>query len=256
MANTKKDNEEKTKKNNSQKNSKSGNNSNVNKNSSTKKVDNKSKTTVHSKSENVKKVDDTKEVERVEVVEENDSIEENIDSKKLLLIVVGLIIFFSVIFYLSTLSGKGEYQEPIVSDGENYDTTDVASESAAISEDEMSDLTEISVDDYINLKKSDEKYSVIYVGRPTCSHCTVQLPIMKHMVYKYGIEVNYLNTDNFDSEGKDATKLQKSDDYFSEGWGTPLVLIVKDDEIVDYSEGEPSIERLTELFKKYELISE
>ncbi len=254
MANTKKDNEEKVVKKNStqknNKNTKSNSKSNASKNSSSKSVNNSK---MQSKKDEIKEVDTIKEVEEIEVNEEIEK--EKIDSKKVALIVVGLIIFFGLIFYLSTLSGKGQYQEP-VSENENYDMTDVGAESSSISEDEMKDLKEISVDDYLSLKESDEKYSVIYIGRPTCSHCTVQLPIMKHMAYKYNIEINYLNTDNFDSEGKDATKLQKSDDYFSEGWGTPLVLIVKDDEIVEYSEGETSIARLTELFKKYEIISE
>lgn len=254
MANTKKDVEEKVvKKNSTQKNSKnlkSNGKNNANKNNSSKKVNNNKSQT---KKEEIKEVAVIENVEEIETTEE--TLNEKMDSKKIALIVVGLIIFFGLIFYLSTLSDKGEYQEPTVGN-ENYDMTDVGAESSSISENEMKELKEISVDDYLALKESDEKYSVIYIGRPTCSHCTVQLPIMKHMAYKYNIEINYLNTDNFDTEGEDATKLQKSDDYFSEGWGTPLVLIVKDDEIVEYSEGETSIAKLTELFKKYEIISE
>lgn len=250
MANTKKDSEEKiVKKNSTQKNNnnkKSNGKNNANKSNSSKKVNNNK---IQIKEE-IKEVDITEEIETNEVI-----VKEKTDSKKVAIIVVSLIIFFGLIFYLSTLSGKGEYQDPI-SENENYDMTDVEAEASSISEDEMKELKDISIDDYLSLKESDEKYSVIYIGRPTCSHCTVQLPIMKHMAYKYNIEINYLNTDNFDGEGEDATKLQKSDDYFSEGWGTPLVLIVKDDEIVEYSEGETSIARLTELFKKYEIISE
>ena len=75
---------------------------------------------------------------------------------------------------------------------------------------------------------------------------------MRYMVYKYGVTVNYLNTDELDSEGQN--KLQKSNDYFQSGWGTPLILIVKDNKIVDKFEGETSIEDLKTMFEKYDLI--
>ena len=96
------------------------------------------------------------------------------------------------------------------------------------------DLNEIGIDEYLDLLKGDEA-SIIYVARPTCHYCQEMEPIVKNIVYEYGIEVNYLNTDELDDDGQ--AKLVKSDDYFSEGYGTPLLLVVKDDEIVDIQEG-------------------
>ena len=60
-------------------------------------------------------------------------------------------------------------------------------------------------------------------------------PIVRNIIYEYGVTVNYLNTDELDDDGQ--AKLIESDDYFSEGYGTPLLLVVKDDEIVDIQEG-------------------
>lgn len=171
------------------------------------------------------------------------------DNKKTILIIALLVIFFIGIFVVSNNSGKGKYGETSGS----LSTGDAQSESANIKEEEMGELTEIGIDDYLALYKG-ENAAIIYIGRPTCSHCVIQQPIMRYMVYKYGVQVNYLNTDELDEKG--ITKLQKSDDYFSEGFGTPLILIVKGSEIVDVSEGETSIEDLTEMFKKYDLINE
>ena len=171
------------------------------------------------------------------------------DNKKTILIIALLVIFFIVIFLVSNNSGKGKYGE---SSG-SLSTGDAQSESANIKEEEMGELTEIGIDEYLALYKG-ENASIIYIGRPTCSHCVIQQPIMRYMVYKYGVQVNYLNTDELDEKG--ITKLQKSDDYFSEGFGTPLILIVKGSEIVDMSEGETSIEDLTDMFKKQNLITE
>ena len=245
MANTKKESEEnkKTKKVSTQ-NNKNGK-SNANKSSSTKKVDT---------NKVVSKKETEKEFIKEEIVEETAEQKDENNTTKIIIIVVALIAFFALIFFVTT---KGEYSKPPIDNstiGTEENGTDVSTESSNISEAEMEDLNEIGINEYLSLKKSDENYSVIYIGRPTCSHCMVQLPIMKHMVYKYGVTINYLNTDNLDEDGY--SKLQSSDDYFSEGWGTPLILVVKNNKIENYIEGEASIEEVTNLLKKYNLINE
>ena len=75
---------------------------------------------------------------------------------------------------------------------------------------------------------------------------------MEHLVYKYGVKVNYLNTDDLDDDG--ISKLQSSNEYFSEGWGTPLTLVVKDGDVKDKASGETSIADLVSMFEKYDLI--
>ncbi len=251
MANTKKESEDKTttKKNSTKTASKSSSTKKAS--SSSKKVTTASKTksVSSSKKNEPKVVKEEKVVKKEEIKKEN----KNTDISKKVILIVILLAFFILVFYLSTLSGKGEYSKTST-DENSSSTVDVGSESENITEDEMGELTSISIDEYLDLKESNEKYSIIYIGRPTCSHCQVQLPIMRYMVYKYGVTVNYLNTDTLDDDG--ISKLQSSDEYFNEGWGTPLILVVKGDKLVDMSEGETSIESLTEMFKKYNLISE
>lgn len=247
MANTKKDVEEKKTKKTSNTTKKATKNT-------TKKIETKKKT-VTNKKEETKKQTTPKKVEKI--VEEK-KVEEKVNVKdegnkndivKAVVIAVLLIIFFITITAIGNTSEKGTYSK---SSNNSASVGDASSESANISEDEMGELTDIGIEEYLALKKSSEKYSIIYIGRPTCSHCEVQKPIMQHMVYKYGIEINYLDTDQLDNDG--ISKLQKSDDYFGEGWGTPLVLIVKDDKIIDKYEGETSLEELEEMFKAYDLI--
>ncbi len=217
------------------------------------------KKTPAKKTENKKEEETKTETKKIVKIEEkNRDKEENTETKnttKKVIIAVLLVIFCLTIFYLSTLSEKGEYTDPPIEDtSSNYDGTDVSNESANIKEEEKQELTSITIDEYLDKKKNDEKYSIIYIGRPTCSHCEIQKPIMEYLVYKYGVEISYLDTDTLDEDG--FTKLQSSDDFFKEGWGTPLTMIVKGDKMVDYIEGEASIEEMTKLFKKYELISE
>ena len=220
------------------------------------------KTTTAKKTTSTKKVaakktttkKEVKPVVKEEVVKEVKKEEKgNNNTAKTVAIIVALIIFFIAIFAISNNAGKGKYSKSSTTNNTQTSTNNVEEESNNIKEDEMGDLTEIDIDDYLELLDGEEA-SIIYIGRPTCSHCVIQKPIMQYMVFKYGVTVNYLNTDELDDEGY--TKLQKSDDFFKEGWGTPTTLIVKDGKVADKSEGETSIEDLTTLFTKYGLISE
>lgn len=131
-------------------------------------------------------------------------------------------------------------------------TGGVSAESEAIKDEERKELNNISIDDYLSLLNGEEA-SIIYIARPTCSHCQVQKPIMENLVFKYeNLKINYLNTDELDNEG--IKKLQSSDEFFNEGWGTPTTLIVKGGKIVDSIAGETSGASLVELFKKYGII--
>lgn len=113
-------------------------------------------------------------------------------------------------------------------------------------------LTNISIDDYLSFKEGTDA-AIIYVARPTCTYCQEEEPILNDIVSEYGITVNYLNTDELDDEGQ--SKLINSDDYFSEGYGTPLLLIVKDNKIVDKIEGLTSKDEIVDFFKEYNFIN-
>ena len=121
----------------------------------------------------------------------------------------------------------------------------------SIPRDEQSELTMIDIDQYLSLK-SGGNLSIVYIARPTCGYCQEQEPIVKNLVYLYNIKVNYLNTDELDEAGFD--KLIQSDEYFAEGFGTPLIILVKDNQIVDIAEGYHSKSELVEFLQNNGLI--
>lgn len=156
---------------------------------------------------------------------------ENIEKiKSATIVVLVLIIVFGASYFAS------ELQECDGSKSTTASSTDstTSSTNSDISEEEQGDLKEIDIDEYLDLKEGSEA-SIIYIARPTCHYCQEMEPIVRNIVYEYDVEVNYLNTDELDDEGQ--AKLIESDDYFSEGYGTPLLLVVQDDEIVDILEG-------------------
>ena len=71
---------------------------------------------------------------------------------------------------------------------------------------------------------------------------------VSYTIDKYNIDINYLNTDNFQDE--DSQKLINSDSYFSEGFGTPLLLVIGDGSIKDRLDGLSDTKHYIEFLKK------
>ncbi len=161
--------------------------------------------------------------------EKSDNILININKKKLLN-GIGIVVVVLAIIGLSFVASK--------SYGSNI---------------EPYEFNEITIDEYLELLKSEEK-SIIYIARPGCSFCIQETPILKKVASKYDLEVNYLDTsDFFDSVNQQYTesglKFVNSAEEYKEGYGTPNTIIVQNGKIVDgvYQYVEES--ELVELFK-------
>ncbi len=176
---------------------------------------------------------------------------ENIEKiKSVTIVVLVLIIVFGASYFTSELQECDNNGSSTTTESNNDSSTDTSSD---IPEDEQGDLNEIDIDEYLDLKEGSDA-SIIYIARPTCHYCQQMEPIVRNIVYEYGIKVNYLNTDELDDDG--LADLVKSDDYFSEGFGTPLLLVVKDDKIVDKLEGLSTKEDTVDFFKEQGFIEE
>ena len=174
--------------------------------------------------------------------------------KTVAIIVLLLVIVFGGSYFASEVkSNKNTSSKTTTTTDKQKDTTTDSDDNTEISEDKQAELNSIDIDKYLSLKKGSEK-SIIYISRPTCHYCQQEDPIMKNIVYETKITVNYLNTDELDDDGN--TKLIKSDDYFSEGYGTPLILVVQKNKIVDKIEGLTSKEDIMSFFKKYDFIKD
>ena len=178
---------------------------------------------------------------------------ENIEKiKSATIVVLVLIIVFGASYFMSELQECDNGGSTTTTSSANNSSSN---DSSDISEDEQGDLNEIGIDEYLDLKEGSEA-SIIYVARPTCHYCQEMEPIVKNIVYEYGIEVNYLNTDELDDEGQ--ADFIESNDYFDEegGYGTPMLIVVKDDEFVDVLEGLTDKDTAVNFFKDNGLIEE
>ena len=118
-------------------------------------------------------------------------------------------------------------------------------------------FTTISVDEYLELLKSDEM-SIVYLGRPNCPYSQNATKTLNEIVEKYDITIHYLNTNSFTSS-ETKSKFENSHEKFKEGkWAVPTVMIVQNndivEEIVGYSPDNSTKNKYLKLFQENKFI--
>lgn len=129
-------------------------------------------------------------------------------------------------------SKKGSGNE--LTEDANVIIANAQKESSSVKDGEKKELSEIRMDTYLEYFNGSED-KIVLIARPTCQYCQVAEPIIQNVAFENDLDIYYLNTDNF--EGEDEANLVRSDDFFSEGFGTPLLLVVKDGKIVNKVDG-------------------
>ncbi len=166
------------------------------------------------------------------LTKQSDSKESVLKVVKTLAIVLGIALVIGGAFGISKLNPK--------SNKESSSSEKVSLENAG--------FNELSLDSYMELIAKDEK-SVILVARPTCSYCELFTPILKQASEEMGITVNYVNTDKFTQD--DWTKFTGSLSYLTEeDWGTPLVLIVQNNNVVADNGGYVELDVIKSFFEE------
>lgn len=159
------------------------------------------------------------------------------EKNKKVFIVLGVCLLV-VILCLSFFIGNDTNQPNVetLSEDPNVIISNAQTQSKSISEDERREYKKIKVVDYLEYYAGSEA-KIVLLGYPECPFCQIVEPILQNLSYEYDIEINYLNTNDFTEE--DEKLLLESDEYFqeNEGFGTPLLLIVKDNKIIDKVDG-------------------
>ena len=174
--------------------------------------------------------------------------------KKKILTIIGVIAFIVIIILSIVIkpvdSGSGSTSKTLTNDPTTI-MSNAQEESEKIEDSEKGEFNQINVDTYLAYKAGEEA-KIILVARPTCHYCQIAEPIVQKIIHDYNVEVNYLNTDNF--EGEDQANFVKSDDMFSEGFGTPMLLLVQNGKIVDSIDGLTDTAHYVEFMKKHNFI--
>ena len=101
-----------------------------------------------------------------------------------------------------------------------------------------------------------DAYVVIYLARPTCSHCVAQTPIMEKVASSKKVSIYYLNTDEL-TEDQFMQLFSIDTDLFGKkgsNFGTPTTVIMKDYKILDSIVGEAAQSEVESFLKTFKLI--
>ena len=129
--------------------------------------------------------------------------------------------------------------------------TNAQEESSVITDEDKKDFESIDVDQYIEFYNGSEN-KVVFIGRPTCSYCQIADPIVRKINKDYDLNIYYPNTDEF--SGDDEATFVKSDEFLEEGYGTPMLFIVSNGEIVDKVDGLTDTAHYIEFLKTNNII--
>ena len=171
-----------------------------------------------------------------------------------ILVILGIVLAAIVIIICSMVGtdSNNTKTDKVMEDGQTI-VTNAQKESEAVKDDEKKEFTQINVDKYLEYYAGEEN-KIILVARPTCHYCQIAEPILQNISFKYNIEINYLNTDEFSDD--DQTKFVNSDDTFKDGFGTPFLLIVSNNKIVSSVNGLTDEDHYISFFKTNGFINE
>lgn len=163
-------------------------------------------------------------------------------------LVIGGICLLVILLVICFGLGEKDSSSKELSDDATVIMENAQKESASVAENEKKEFEQINVSRYLELYSANEN-TLVLLARPTCHYCQIAEPIIQNIAYKNNIDIKYLNTDNF--EGDDIVNLRDSNEMFKEGFGTPLLLIVGNNEIKDKVDGLTDKAHYEEFFKVY-----
>ena len=89
-------------------------------------------------------------------------------------------------------------------------------------------------DKFIEDYQSSE-YNIVLIASPTCHYCELAEPILQNIAYVNDLNIEYLDISTLNDE--ENSRLNNCDEFFKGGVGTPLLLILGDNSIINKVDG-------------------
>ncbi len=174
-------------------------------------------------------------------------------NKKKIFTIVGVVLFVAILIcsmFVKTDGTTFGKDKPLAQDASQV-LENAQTESSKVEESEKGEFHQINIDTYLTYLNGEEA-KLILIARPTCHYCQIAEPIIQKIIHDYNVEINYLNTDNF--QGDDQANFINSNEAFKEGFGTPMLLLVQNNKIVDSIDGLTDTAHYLEFMKKYKFV--
>lgn len=152
---------------------------------------------------------------------------------KMILLALGCVIFIGLVVLIS----KSQYEETKAAK---------EAEEKELAE-SISNLTQIDVNKFVELLGSEET-KIILAASLECPHCTAIKPKINEIAGDLKVEVNYLELSTLTEE--EQNKFYGSNEFLYEGTSIPLVMAVRNNEVVDSFVGNIEQSEIESFIKK------
>jgi len=161
----------------------------------------------------------------------------------IIILVIGIVTISATITPNKNERIKEETQEEIIDRAVN--------ESKTISKEEKKEFIDIDVETYLQYYKDSSK-KIVLMARHTCQYCQVAEPIIQKIAKDYNLDIYYLNTEQVNTE--DQERLLSSNELFQSGFGTPFIVVVQNEKIINYVDGLTDTKHYLQFLKDSKLI--
>ena len=159
------------------------------------------------------------------------------------LIIIGVVLLI-VLIVSSVLSVKTPESKELSNDADQI-YANAQEESSSVKDSEKAEFAYIDISQYFDMYHGSEK-QIVLIARPSCQYCQIAEPILQKLAKDYNLKINYLDTDEFGEN--DQQTLIDSNEAFK-NLGTPMLLVVSDDQIHDSVNGLTDAAHYIEFFK-------
>ena len=160
---------------------------------------------------------------------------------------IGILVILIVLLIISSVVNVNKKDNTKLSNDSDVILENAQNESDAVKDSEKGEFTQIDMNGYMEMYRGTEK-QIVLIARPTCHYCQIAEPIIQNLIYKYNLPINYLNTDNFGEN--DEQTLTQSNELFSSGVGTPTMVIISEEKIIDSVDGLTDTAHYIDFFKR------
>ena len=178
-----------------------------------------------------------------------------------IIVLFGIIIVIGLIYIVSDKTSDNKYSTNTntntnsgssSNNQEETTTNPLLEDGEELRDDEQGELTSMKYDEFKKALNNREK-KFVFLGSEQCGWCLYQKPILKYLVYKYGVQINYLNVGEMtQEEGKDLATLHES----LESFGTPTFVVIENKKVTVVDSGARGTQQMIQLLSNNGFISE
>lgn len=149
------------------------------------------------------------------------------------IIFLAIVVVIGIIYIVSDKVGNHEYSKNSQQQQSQQESNPLLEEGEEFKDSEQGELTSMTL---AQLKSalSDKEKKFVFLGSEYCGWCNYQKPILKYLVYKYDVEINYLNVGEM-TEDEFNTLSSLHEDLAS--FGTPTFLVLENGKITTVDSG-------------------